>query len=113
VRAKSVLGAIIPTFLVMGVLVTVLMGCGSYMAYNIPFLGPAINAVSPTSGVLMMMSPWEKAAGALENPGMTRGYLIVWALVAGGVYAGMVWSLLSTVVSGFDFTVRKLSGRGA
>jgi ABC-type transport system involved in multi-copper enzyme maturation permease subunit len=113
VRAKSVLGAIVPTFLIMAVLVTLTGGCGSLAAQHLPFLGAAINALSPTTGMLMFIQPWERVSGALENSAGTQLALIFSACLATALYAGIVWSMLTTIVSGFDFTVRRLSGRGA
>jgi ABC-type transport system involved in multi-copper enzyme maturation permease subunit len=113
VRAKTVLGAIIPTFLIMAVLISITAGCGSFMSEQIAFIGPAINAMSPTTGMIMYLSPWERVSGAVENPYGTRLVLVFSGLLVGAVYAGIVWSMLTTIVSGFDFTVRRLSGRGA
>ncbi len=114
VRAKSVLGAIVPTFLIMAVLVSITAGCGGFMAAEVPLVGPVINAMSPTSGMIMFLSPWyAKVSGSVDNSFATRMVLVFAGLIIGGVYAGIVWSMLTTIVSGFDFTVRRLSGRGA
>lgn len=113
VRAKSVLGAIIPTFLIMAVFLLVTGGCGSVLATSIAYLGPAVNSLSPTTGMLMFLTPWDHVSGGTENPAANQIALLFSGGVAALLYAGIVWSMLTTIVSGFDFTVRRLSGRGA
>lgn len=112
VRAKGVLGAVIPSVAIIGGASLVLGLCGLSAVSNIAFVGPVINGLSPTTNLLMIVNPWETVAGFIEDPGPGRISLAFASLTTAAVYAGFVYGMLQSMVKGFDHTVRRLSGTG-
>jgi ABC-type transport system involved in multi-copper enzyme maturation permease subunit len=112
VRAKGVLGAVVPSVAIIGGVSLVMSLCGVSAASNIAFVGPVMNALSPATNLLMIVNPWESIAGFIEFPRSGRISLAIAALITTGVYAGFVYAMLQSMVKGFDHTVRRLSGTG-
>lgn len=110
-KAKGVLGAVIPSVSVIGVLALVLGFCGWMMSSEVPYVGPAINAFSPVGNLAMIVNPWERVSGFTETA-VARAWLLIAALIAGGGYSLIVYTMLLGMVRGFDQTVRRLSGTG-
>ncbi|MEM9881877.1 MAG: ABC transporter permease subunit [Planctomycetota bacterium] len=111
-KAKGVLGAVVPTVGVVGSLVLVLGLCGWSELGRITVVGPVINGLSPATCAALLVDPWDRLEGFALAPATGRVSLGVAALVAAGVYGVIVWTLLTGMVKGFDQTVRKLSGTG-
>lgn len=111
-KAKSVLGAVVPTVAILGALSLVLGLCGVSASSNITLIGPVINAFSPATGVMMLVSPYAQVAGFAESIALGRLSLWLGAVLAAGGYGMVVYALIATMVKGFDQTVRKLSGTG-
>lgn len=111
-KSKGVLGAVVPSVVIMGGLALVLGFCGLSAAQNIPFVGPIINAFSPATGVLMIVDPWHYAIDFAPEPGLGYAVVTIAVLVAAGGYSVLVWGMLTGMVRGFDQTVRRLSGTG-
>ncbi len=112
VRAKGVLGAVIPSVAIIGGMALVFGMCGVSAAERIAYVGPVINGLSPATNLLMIVNPWQSIDGFIENPVGGRVSLVVAALIATSVYAGFVYGMLQAMVKGFDHTVRRLSGTG-
>lgn len=111
ISRNSVLGAVLPSVGIMGVLALVFGFCGMQAAEKIAMVGPIINAFSPATNVMMLVDPWQ-VAGFGDSPGAGRANLFMAALIAAAAYSGIVWSILTATVRGFDQTVRRLSGTG-
>ncbi|MCC6680630.1 MAG: ABC transporter permease subunit [Phycisphaeraceae bacterium] len=111
-KARGVLGAVIPTLAVVSVLVLLMGFCGYNTAANLPIIGPLVNAFSPVSGLLMIVDPWNCVAEFAGNEFGTRVLLLIAACIAAAGYCLIVWGILQHMVSGFDQTVRRLSGTG-
>lgn len=116
-KAKGVLGAVIPTIALVGGWSLVLALCGWQAAENIPFIGAIVNAFSPVTNLAMIVDPWGGAGSMWQgveqfgaDPISGRVFLVIAALAAAGGYSVVVWSLITGMVKGFDQTVRKLSG---
>ncbi len=112
IRAKGVLGAVVPSVAIIGGASLVMGLCGLSAASNIAFVGPVVNSLSPATNLLMIVNPWETIAGFIEEPIAGRVSLVVASLICTAVYAGFVWAMLGSMVKGFDHTVRRLSGTG-
>jgi ABC-type transport system involved in multi-copper enzyme maturation permease subunit len=112
VRAKGVLGAVVPSVAIIGGLSLVLGLCGVSAAANIPYVGQAVNGLSPATNLLMIVNPWESVGGFSESPVAGRVSLAVAAVLAAAAYSSIVYAVLQSMVKGFDHTVRKLSGTG-
>jgi len=112
IRAKGVLGAVIPSVAVIGGLSLVMGLCGVSAAQSFAFVGPVINGLSPATNLLMIINPWDSVADFIEDPVPGRVSLVIASLTTTALYAGFVWSMLGAMVKGFDHTVRRLSGTG-
>jgi len=111
-KARGVLGAVVPTVAIVGALTLVLGLCGYQTAANIPFVGPVVNAFSPTTNLMMIVDPWSTVSGYPEHPPAHRLVMFLGALICAAGYSGIVYALILGMVKGFDHTVRKLSGTG-
>ena len=111
-KARGVLGAVIPSVAIIGLLAIVFGLCGANAARNIPLLGPVINAFSPATNLAMLINPWDRVAAFPESPAVGRVSLIIAAAVAATGYSMIVYAMLLAIVRGFDQTVRRLSGVG-
>ncbi len=109
-RAKGVLGAIVPSVAIVGLGALVFGFCGLAAADTIPLIGPVLNAFSPATNVVMLVDPHEWVDGFTDEPVIGRASLFIAALCAAAGYATIVWAVISAMVRGFDHTVRKLSG---
>ena len=110
-KSKGVLTAVVPTVIIVAVFALVMGFCGLQMR-SVPLLGPIINCFSPTTGIIMLVNPWTYNQGFANDPIDGRVLIYIAALMAAGGYSLIVYSMLRAMVSGFDQTVRKLSGTG-
>ena len=109
-RAKGVLGAVIPSVAIIGIVVFILGLCGFNAVGQIMLVGPVLNSFSPVTSPLMWINPWECVTDYAEDPVFGRVSLIIASLVAGFGYSMIVYAMILGMVKGFDQTVRKLSG---
>ena len=113
IKSKGVLGAVIPSVAIIGLLAIVIGLCGFNIARSTPiFFGGTINALSPTTNLLMVIDPWNNIYQFQNSTGSHRFFLFVSALIAAAAYSTVVFALLNGMVKNFDHTVRKLSGTG-
>lgn len=111
-KARGVLGAVIPTIAIIGAMVLVLGLCGASAANNVLILGPMINAFSPTTNLLMIVNPYGYVAEFADQPILGRISLVVAAGLCTVGYSLIVWGMVFGMIKGFDHTVRRLSGTG-
>ncbi|MEM1108136.1 MAG: hypothetical protein AAGH99_05530 [Planctomycetota bacterium] len=112
-KAKGVLGAVVPTVGIIGVVVLVMGLCGWSGLGETPLVGPVVNGFSPATNAAMLVNPWERVDGFLgEGELFGRVSLGFAAVIAAGGYGVIVYALIAGMVKGFDQTVRKLSGTG-
>lgn len=109
-KSKGVLGAVVPTVLILGGAMAVLGLCGGTAAMNMGVVGAIVNAFSPSTSVPVLVDPYGNVAGFAASPGVGRASLWVGAAAAAAVYGSMVYALIGAMVKNFDVTVRKLSG---
>jgi len=111
-KAKGVLGAVVPSVAVVAALTLVMGFCGWNAARQVALVGPIINAFSPATNLAMVIDPWSRVNGFTENPVFGRLSLAVAGAAAAAGYSLVVYSLIRSMVRGFDHTVRQLSGTG-
>lgn len=109
-RAKGVLGAIVPSVAIVGFGALVFGFCGLTAAQKVPLIGPILNAFSPATNLIMLVDPHERVNGFTDEVIIGRGSLFFAAFIAAAGYAVIVWAFITTMVKGFDHTVRRLSG---
>ncbi|MEM7625738.1 MAG: ABC transporter permease subunit [Planctomycetota bacterium] len=113
-KAKSVLGAVVPTVGIIGGLAVLLPGlCGGSNFGETTLLGPVVNGFSPSTNLSTLIDPWSRVEGfAGEGELFGRASLGIAAIFAAACYSTVVYTLISMMVKNFDQTVRKLSGTG-
>jgi len=111
-KARGVLGAVIPTVAIVSVLALVLGFCGMATVGNVVFIGPVINAFSPVTSIWMIVDPWETVSDFKTDPILGRVSMVIAGLACTGGYIGLVYAVVLNMVRNFDQTVRKLSGTG-
>lgn len=110
VRSTSVLMAAAKSLAVAAIVAGFFSCCGFSLVRSVPALGPAINSLSPITGSLVLINPWEMVEGFADNPMVGRLTLLGASLVSAGIYFLIVYSLMQTMVKEFDHSVRRLSG---
>lgn len=110
-KSRRVLGAVIPSVALVAALVAVLGFCGWGAVSSVGVFGTVVNAFSPVTSVVVLVDPWRTVAQFDEALGMGRGLLAFSAVLAGGVYVGVVYAAINSMVRGFDQTVRRISGQ--
>ena len=110
IKARTVLGAVLPAVAALGALALVMGFCGWGVVGNVALLGPLVNAFSPATAAAMFVDPWDAAAGFAEHPPTHRLVMFVGCVAAAAGYGLFVYSLIATMTRGFDQTVRRLSG---
>jgi len=108
-RAKGVLGAIVPSVSIVGLGALVFGFCGLSASASIPLIGPILNGFSPATNIFMLVDP-HNWVSQFSDPILGRASVIISGLVCAGGYATIVWAFISAMVRGFDHTVRRLSG---
>ncbi|MEM8737763.1 MAG: ABC transporter permease subunit [Planctomycetota bacterium] len=111
-KAKGVLGAVVPTVGIMGAVVLVVGTCAGSGFGQTTLIGPIVNGFSPATNSAMLVDPWDRVDGFAQGPGFGRATLGIGAVVAAGGYGMVVYAMVTGMVKGFDQTVRKLSGTG-
>jgi len=112
-KAKGVLGAVVPTVGIIGAVVLVMGLCGWSGFGTTALVGPIVNGFSPATNTAMLVNPWGRVDGfAGDGEWFGRVSLGVAALIAAAGYSVVVYTLITGMVKGFDQTVRKLSGTG-
>ncbi|MBB6428953.1 ABC transporter permease [Algisphaera agarilytica] len=112
-KAKGVLGAVVPTVGIIGAVVLVMGLCGWSGLGTTALIGPVVNGFSPATNTAMLINPWDRVDGfAGEGEIFGRVSLALAALFAAAGYSMIVYAMIVGMVKGFDQTVRKLSGTG-
>lgn len=110
IRTRTILGALVPTLITIGLLLLVVGGI-SHALHGAPFLGPLFALTTPVSAVPTCADPahldWMADAGAA-----CRVVLVFGAVGAAGLALVVVVAVCSGIVRGFDHIVRRLSGTG-
>jgi ABC-type transport system involved in multi-copper enzyme maturation permease subunit len=112
-KSKGTISAVVATVGVVGVIAGIVGMCGWKAAEGIPFLGPALAALSPASAIYALVHPADAMERTVASTGELAGArlsLFVGAVIAVGVYLMFVYSIHAWMVRNFDVTVRKLAG---
>ncbi len=112
-KSKGTIGSVVGTVGVVGVVAGIIGLCGYQAGTSADALGPVLTAMSPATAAFALVQPEVGMVDAVfGNTGLTgaRIGLLVGTVVAAGIYAALVYGLLTSMVRNFDFTVRKLAG---
>lgn len=123
-KSKGTIASVVGAVGVVGIVAVIAGGCGWKSASELALIGPAIGALNPVSQILAFVEPVTAMgetinAGRAVPGGVTAGEsgltnariaLAVGSVGAAAIYAGLVYAMRSSMVRGFDDTVRRLSG---
>lgn len=115
VSSRGVLSSLVATVAVVVCVAVVLGLCGGWSVRTIPYLGVAINALSPATNMMMVINPLEHIEGFSESGSpyvQGRVTVAICAAIAAMTYGVVMYSILTGVVRSFDQTVRRISGQG-
>ena len=112
IRSKGTIGSIIAAIAVMFVTFGVVGFCGVLGGRSIPFVGPAINSLSPFNIVVGGIFPEsifliDDRSFDLASMNLS---LVIGAAVAAAIYAGLVFGMHASMKKSFMMTVRRLAG---
>ncbi len=113
-RSKGTLASVVSTVGVVGIASGAIGLCAWQAGPSVPVLGPVLAALSPASLFQSIIPPAEGFSETVNKEGGLDGARIaiaIGAIVAAGVYAGIVYGIHASLVRTFDFTVRKLAGQ--
>lgn len=111
-KSKGTLSSVVGTVAVVGVISGIVGLCGWAAGADLPVVGPAVAAVSPASLLDALVAPVQRMNQTVTDSGLftARLSLAIGAVVSAAVYIAIVYTIHTTMVRGFDFTVRKLAG---
>ncbi len=113
-KSKGTLAAVIGTVAIVAIVSGILGLCGWASASDMPVVGPALASLSPASLLDALVVPASRLAETVDSGSSglatARIALATGALIAAGVYIGIVYAVISALVKNFDTTVRKLAG---
>jgi ABC-type transport system involved in multi-copper enzyme maturation permease subunit len=111
-RSKGILTSVVGSVAVVGAIAGVVGLCGWNASSGLVGLGPVLASLSPASFISMVVLPADQMHDTLAEMGLgaTRLTAAAGAVVAMGVYSGVCYAILSSMVRTFDVTVRRLAG---
>jgi len=112
IKSKGTLASVVGTVGVVGAVGAVVGLCSWNATQSIALVGPMLAGLSPPAFVQATIFPEAAMSSTLSTNGMlaARFSLMLGALIAAGVYAGICYGIHSNMVRTFDMTVRKLAG---
>ena len=111
-KSRGTLGSVVGTVGVVGVISGIVGLCGWAAGADLPVVGPAVAAISPASLLDALIVPVSRMNQTAADSGLAtaRLSLAIGAVISAAVYIAIVYTIHTTMVKGFDFTVRKLAG---
>ncbi|MCC5824274.1 MAG: ABC transporter permease subunit [Phycisphaerales bacterium] len=111
-KSRGTLGSVVGTVGVVGVISGIIGLCGWAAGADLPVVGPAVAALSPASLLDAVVVPVSRMNQTAADSGLNtaRISLAIGAVISAVVYLAIVYAIHTTMVKGFDFTVRKLAG---
>lgn len=111
-KSRGPITAVVATVLIVGVIALTLSACGWQAGAGIPFVGPAIAALSPASLLVALIDPASGAGATIHRAGgdAARISAAIGAAAAAGVYIALTQTIRAHLVRRFDFVTRQLAG---
>lgn len=114
IKSKGTIGSVIAAVGVVVLVAGFLSLCGIVSGNNVPTFGALMNALNPINLLLTAIQPTVMIAEGLGNPSevmSSRVSLLIGSIIAGMIYAAVVYAMLSNMKRTFHMTVRRLSGQ--
>ncbi len=111
-KTKGTIASVVSAFGVVSAIAGVVGLCGLKSAAEIQILGPALAGLSPASLVYAIIEPENAMNQTIASSGLSQARiaLAVGSLIAAALYIGVVSAIHTSLVRGFDMTVRRLAG---
>lgn len=112
-KSKGTISSVIATVAIVGVVASIVGLCGWQAGATIPIIGPALASATP---VTFAMTAIQTARALDHRIDGAQGLVIArWSLAGGAVVAGLVYALVvygihANMVKTFDMAVRRLAG---
>lgn len=113
IKSKGSIGSVVATVCVVGVIAGIVGLCAMQAGRGLPIVGPVVSALSPATVVFAGAYAEEGLAETINNQEMlapARVGMLLGALIAAGVYIGVVMGIRANLTHNFDMTVRRLAG---
>ena len=110
VRSKGTIGSV---FAATGAVLTAAGAvglCGIAAGSGIPYVGAAINALTPFNLAIASVEPGVLIPESLDDPVSRVTSLLVGALAAAAIYVGITYGMHANLKASFMMTVRRLAG---
>jgi ABC-type Na+ efflux pump permease subunit len=111
-KSKGSLGAVVATVGIVGAAAGVIGLCAFAAGAQVPVAGPVLAALSPAAAIFAGVQPEDALTGTLNEQGLgnARLTLAIGAVLAAGLWIGVVYALRAGMTHNFDMTVRRLAG---
>ena len=110
ISAKSVFGALLPTFFIMMLMLLLSSSWALIALGSLPQVGLALNATNPFTHLIALIDPWSIAEGFAEHPTESRVSLGLASICVALLFVAFVYGRMSLSISGFDHAIRTRSG---
>lgn len=114
VKSKGTIGSVISAVFMVLLVVGLISACAIPSGKSLTVVGGAITGFSPLNLLFSLVYPNVMIPSALESGGVPAGRtsLVIGAMLAAAVYAGLVYGIHGNVKRTFMMNVRKLAGQG-
>jgi len=111
-RSRGVLGSTVSALAGAGAVGVTLGICGLTAGPEIPYLGPIIAGLTPTSAMRALIYPVETMSETIAEGSLSaaRGMLLAGSAIGAALTGVVVYGLIAAMTRGFDTTTRKLAG---
>jgi len=112
-KSRGTIAAVITTVGVVGVISGILGLCAWQSGKELTAVGPVLSGLSPAAVLYAVVNPVEALEKSVQTQSGLSGAriaLLIGCGISAGVYALVIAGALSSMVRGFDMTVRKLAG---
>jgi hypothetical protein len=112
VQMRGTIGSVISAVFMVLISVGLLSLCAIPSGQNLNVVGGALTGFSPINLLFALVYPNDLIPSALNSSvAAGRSSLVIGAILAAGVYAGLVYGIHSNLKRTFMMTVRKLAGQ--
>ena len=84
--------------------------CGIAAGSGIPYVGAAVNALTPFNLAIASVEPGVLIPESLDDAASRVTSILVGALAAAAIYAGITYGMHANLKASFMMTVRRLAG---
>jgi ABC-type transport system involved in multi-copper enzyme maturation permease subunit len=113
-KSRGTVGSVVRTVGVVGVVAGIVGLCGWNSGQTLPWVGPALCAMSPASLLYALVDPARGVHDTIKELGGNlagaRVSLLIGSWIGAAIYVVIVYGIHANMVKNFDTTVRRLAG---